>query len=71
MKGFHFDREQPQLDITEPDGPVEITIQANGVVFVHCEGKTVLRVCRVKQFLVDDQRTQDQRTEQAAEYFDA
>jgi hypothetical protein len=45
------------LDITAPEGPVEVEIQhrPNGMVlYVHIDGMSVLRVCQIKyeQFLV-------------------
>jgi hypothetical protein len=40
---------KPQLDITEPDGDVVVEYDRHrGVLYVHMEGVTVLRVCRIE-----------------------
>jgi hypothetical protein len=37
------------LDITEPENGVEVEIRADGtVLWVHVDGVTVLRICRIQ-----------------------
>lgn len=39
----------PQVDITGPEGDVTIEVDAvRGVMYVHVEGFTCLRMCRIK-----------------------
>lgn len=38
----------PQLDITAPTGPVVIECDSKrGIIYVHIEGISVLRICRI------------------------
>lgn len=55
MKGHSFSRDgnTPSLDITQPDGPVVIELDLDrGVMYVHMEGFTVLRICRIAELKV-------------------
>ena len=52
-------------DVAAPEG-LEIEIRADGsVVWIHIDGVTALRVCRVKNLIITDHRTD---TEELAEY---
>ncbi len=45
----------PQLDITGPEGQVAIEVdRTRGVIYVHAEGATVLRICRAFDITVED-----------------
>jgi len=46
------DRTIPQLDIAEPQTPVEISMR-KGVLHVNIEGVCVLRICRIREFSCD------------------
>ena len=50
-----------QMDITAPEGEVQVQIRADGkVLWIHVEGVTVLRVCRIEGGLkIDDARAED------------
>lgn len=40
----------PSLDITAPKGPVQVEIdRQRGVLYVHVEGFTCLRICRMSE----------------------
>lgn len=47
-----------QMDITAPIGDVEIQVRSNGsVIWIHCEGITVLRICRIEgDIIINDDR---------------
>jgi hypothetical protein len=46
-----------QMDITAPEGEVQVQISADGkVLWVHVEGVTVLRVCRCEKITIENQR---------------
>lgn len=47
------------LDITKPATPVEVHIQKNGVLHVNTEGRCVLRICRIPDLIVEDERFSD------------
>jgi hypothetical protein len=52
----------PSLDITGPNGPVMIEVDAaRGVMYVHIEGFTVLRICRIKDAIWLEQTGKDSR----------
>lgn len=60
MKGYQFSGQDglPNLDITQPDGPVVVEIDENrGVLWVHIEGFTCLRICRASRIVVTNQET--------------
>lgn len=43
----------PQLDITKPDTPVQVEVdRTRGVLYVHIEGYTCLRICRCSTITV-------------------
>jgi hypothetical protein len=47
----------PQLDITGPEGEVQVEVDhTRGVMYVHLEGATILRICRVGKFNVIQKR---------------
>ena len=47
-----------QMDITQPEGEVQVQIRADGsVLWVHVEGQTVLRICRISKLVIQDERT--------------
>lgn len=49
------------IDITAPEHGVQIEVRADGqVIWVHVDGKTVLRICRIKQLEVIDARPKEQ-----------
>lgn len=57
MKGASVvsDKGLESIDLTAPDGEVEVEIDRNrGVLYVHAEGRTVLRICRVYGVYVND-----------------
>lgn len=48
-----------QMDITAPEGPVEIQIAdspTGQIIWVNLEGVCVLRVCRISAITLDDLR---------------
>lgn len=48
----------PSVDITQPEGPVEVEIdRARGVLYVHVEGFTCLRICRCSAIHVVEEET--------------
>lgn len=60
-----YDPTVPQLDITGPQHvEVELQEQVDGLVlYVHVQGVTVLRVCKLAALLIDDnRRNTDRRT---------
>lgn len=43
------------LDITKPEHPVEVVLdRRRGVLHVNVEGVCLLRICRVKEFAVEE-----------------
>lgn len=47
----------PQLDITQPEGPVVIEVDhRRKVMYVHIEGFTVLRICRAEGYVVEEHK---------------
>ena len=60
-----YDSSVPQLDLTSPQHvEVEIQEQVDGLMlYVHCEGVTVLRACKLPVVAItDNRRTGDKRT---------
>ena len=46
-----------QVDVANPAGPVVIELdRKRKVLYVHIEGWTALRVCRVEKFVIEDNR---------------
>lgn len=49
MKGASVGMTPPQVDITGPEGDIMIEVDAvRGVMYVHIEGFTCLRICQIK-----------------------
>lgn len=50
------------LDITAPELPVEIQIRYDGtVLWVHVDGATVLRICKIKSLIMQDDRPKEKQ----------
>jgi hypothetical protein len=48
-----YDNTPPHLDITAPSTMVEVEIDSTrGVLYVHVEGFTALRICQIKDIQV-------------------
>lgn len=57
MKGASVvtDKGLESMDLTQPDGEVEVQVdRARGVLYVHAEGRTVLRICRISHIYIND-----------------
>jgi hypothetical protein len=49
-RGFSYDPDVPQLDITAPTSEVQIELDLDrGVLYVHVGPVTVLRICQIKE----------------------
>lgn len=49
MKGASIESDPPHVDITGPEGDIEIEIDAiRGVMYVHVEGFSCLRIYQIK-----------------------
>jgi len=50
------------LDVTAPMGPVEIEVKDDGaVIWVHTDGRTVLRICRITDEVIINDHREKQR----------
>ena len=59
MKGASVGMSPPQIDITAPEGDVTIEVDAvRGVMYVHIEGYSCLRMCQIKGTVALEAKTQ-------------
>lgn len=50
------------IDITEPTLAVEVEIRSDGkVIWIHVDGITVMRICRVPALIIRDHRPKAKR----------
>ena len=61
MRGHSYDPALPQLDITAPEGDIEVEIDSRGVLYVHVEGFSCLRICQIKVLITVIQKGRQSR----------